>query len=138
MGVISGIVGRADALRHTLGHASVAPYVAVLAAGDHKRCVGVAYVAHRADGMRVDAADRARADHVLRAIAELEFDLSLVNEVGLFLLVVEVRRSPVARREDDRVYAKGCDAQLLAYLPEARLIAEGVQRAESPSISGHD
>jgi len=63
-----------------------------------------------------------------QAAVDLEPRLSLVDEVELVLGVVVVVRALVLGREDDRVDAKGVDAERLPDLAEAVAVTEGVER----------
>src|SRR3954452_3118696 len=127
-----------EARRLALRRAPVAPDVAVLAAGDQDGRVTVADGLRRADRLGVHAHDPARPERVLRAVAELELDLAVVDEVELLLLVVEVARAGVAGREHERVDAERGHAERTTDLAKAGAFAEGLECRDGPAVARYD
>ena len=78
-------------------------------------------------GGRIDTCQAARAEHLLRAVAELELDLALVDEVELLLAVVVVKVASDSGREDERVHAELLDVELAADLAESGRVAQRVE-----------
>jgi hypothetical protein len=120
------------------GQAAVAADVAVLAAGDDVHGVLVGDVADAADGRGVDAGEAAGGEAVARAVAELDLDQAAVDEVDLFLLVVEVAAGLPAGRHDDRVDPERGDVELLADLAEPVALAHPVDVADGVAVAAHD
>src|SRR6185503_10622839 len=110
----------------TLGHAAVAADVSVLPTGDDVDCVAVTDVADLSVGRSIHADDAARPQRDLVAVAELELDVPAMDEIGLFLFVVEVDAGLVVRRHDDRVDAEGGHADRTPDLAEAGALPDRV------------
>src|SRR4051794_20204390 len=119
-----------------LRRAAVAAHVAVLATDRDEHQVLLTDAVVPAHGWRGSPHDSARTNLVLRPVAELEARSSLVDEVELFLLVVEVVRTAVPRRDDECVHAERGDAERLANLPEAGAVAEGVECGKRVALAG--
>src|SRR5262249_41427637 len=115
--------GRATA-RVAANCLAVATDVAVLAPHDDHNRVGLADVAEPAWHLWVDADEAARLQRVPRPVAEAKLDVALVDEIGLFLLIVEMLAGLVARREDERVDTEGGHVELTTDLAKTVTVAD--------------